>query len=55
MTPRDFTLARQPLGSQRAVAKLLGIGFRTLQRVESGEYGDPVPVKYQRMIAGLSS
>jgi hypothetical protein len=55
MTPTEFTAARQRHGSQRAVAVLIGIGFRTLQRVEDGTMGDPIPVKYERMIAGLSN
>lgn len=55
MTPQQFAYARDNIGSQRAVAKLLGIGFRTLQRIESGEYGDPIPVKYENMIRGLST
>lgn len=53
MTPATFRYHRERHGSQRAVAKELGIAFGTLQRVESGQYGDPVPLKYQRMIAGL--
>jgi transcriptional regulator with XRE-family HTH domain len=54
MTPQEFSYARFACGSQRAVAKLLGIGFRTLQRVESGEMGDPIPLKYERMVQGLT-
>lgn len=53
MTPAEYTAVRQRHGSQRTVAVLLGIGFRTLQRVEDGTMGDPIPVKYERMIVGL--
>lgn len=55
MTPAEFTAARQSHGSQRAVAKLLGIGFRTLQRIEDGTMDDPIPAKYAMMIAGLTA
>lgn len=55
MTPAEFTEQRKAHGSQRAVAALLGIGFRTLQRIEDGTMGDPIPAKYAMMIAGLSA
>lgn len=55
MTPAEFTEQRKRHGSQRAVAKMLGIGFRTLQRLEDGTTGDPVPAKYALMLKGLSS
>jgi hypothetical protein len=35
------------------VAATLGIGFRTLQRVEDGTTGDRVPAKYAHMVKGL--
>jgi transcriptional regulator with XRE-family HTH domain len=42
MTPAHFKSIRRELGlSQRAAARFLGIGFRTLQRYESGEYVVP--------------
>lgn len=53
MTPFVFHSFRRPYGSQRTVAKKLGIGFRTLQRIESGQYGDPIPEKYRRLILSL--
>jgi hypothetical protein len=55
MTPTEFTEQRKRHGSQRAVAVLLGIGFRTLQRIEDGTMDDPIPAKYAMMIAGLSA
>jgi hypothetical protein len=54
LTTTDFTSERKRHGSQRGVAKLLGIGFRTLQRIEGGTMGDPIPDKYAHMIKGLS-
>lgn len=53
MTPFGFHSIRKAHGSQRAVAKRLGIGFRTLQRIEAGQYDDPIPEKYAHMIRGL--
>jgi len=42
MTPARFKSIRHGTGlSQRAMARYLGIGFRTLQRYESGEYDIP--------------
>ncbi len=55
MTPNEFTALRQSHGSQRKVAVSLGIGFRTLQRVEDGTMGNPIPAKYAHMIRGLGS
>ncbi len=55
MSPLGFKTIRQAHGSQRAVSKLLGIGFRTLQRCEDGTNGDPVPLKFQNMLRGLPS
>lgn len=55
MTPNEFTALRQSHGSQRKVAARLGIGFRTLQRVEDGTMGDPIPEKYAMMLRGLST
>jgi hypothetical protein len=55
VTKAEFTAERQRHGSQRAVAVMLGIGFRTLQRVEDGTMGDPIPAKYAHMIKGLST
>lgn len=54
MTPTEYKTLRKALGSQRASSKRLGIGFRSLQRVEAGEYGDPIPVKFENMLNGLS-
>ncbi len=53
MTPFVFHSFRRAHGSQRAVAKKLGIGFRTIQRLEGGKLGDPVPDKYRRLILSL--
>lgn len=53
MTPLAFRLMREYFGSQRAVAKKLGIGFRTVQRIECGKLGDPIPDKYRRLILSL--
>lgn len=53
MTPSLFHFLRRTAGSQRAVATRMGIGFRTLQRIEAGTLGDPVPVKYQRLIRAI--
>ena len=55
MTPSTFRTLRTNHGSQRAVAKHLGIGFRTLQRLEDGTYGDPLPEKYAFMILGMQN
>jgi hypothetical protein len=55
MTPSEFTDQRKRHGSQRAVALTLGIGFRTLQRIEDSTMGDPIPAKYAHMIKGLAS
>jgi len=55
MTPAEFAEQRKRHGSQRAVAKMLGIGFRTLQRLEDGTTGDPIPAKYALMIGGLAA
>jgi transcriptional regulator with XRE-family HTH domain len=55
MTPSEFTAARKAHGSQRTVATRLGIGFRTLQRIEDGTMGDPIPAKYELMLKGLSA
>jgi hypothetical protein len=55
VTPSEFTEQRKRRGSQRAVAARLGIGFRTLQRVEDGTMGDPIPAKYAHMIKGLDA
>jgi hypothetical protein len=61
MTPAEFKALRQRLSghatanmAQRPAARLLGIGFRTLQRIELGEYGDPIPIKYALLIRGAS-
>jgi transcriptional regulator with XRE-family HTH domain len=54
MAPRGFHAIRQAHGSQRKVAARMGIGFRTLQRIESGEMGDPIPEKYANMIRGFA-
>lgn len=54
MTPIYFKHIRWQHGSQRSVAKRLGIGFRTLQRIEGGKLGDPVPLKYQTLLLSLS-
>lgn len=55
MTPADYRDARKAtLGlSQRKVAPLLGIHWRTIQQIEKGDYGDPVPLKYQRGMRDL--
>lgn len=53
MTPSEYKSHRLALGSQRASAKRLGIGFRTLQRIEDGTNGDPIPLKFENMILGL--
>jgi hypothetical protein len=55
VTRAEFIDQRKRHGSQRAVAVLLGVGFRTLQRVEDGTMGEPIPVKYEHMIKGLGS
>ena len=55
MTPSAFRTLRTSHGSQRAIAKELGIGFRTIQRLEDGTYGDPIPAKYANMIVGLGA
>jgi len=55
MTPTKFSDQRKRHGSQRLVAKKLGIGFRTLQRIEDGTMGDPIPAKYEHMIVGLDA
>lgn len=54
MSPDQFKSERGFHGSQRKVAARLGVGFRTLQRIEAGSMGDPVPVKYENMLRGLS-
>ena len=53
MTPLTFHSHRRAHGSQRKVAAQLGIGFRTLQRIEGGKLGDPIPNKYERLILSL--
>ena len=55
MTPATFAAIRRDHGSQRAVAKRLGIGFRTLQRIEAGTMGNPIPDKYAHMIRGITT
>jgi len=52
VTPATFTTLRQAIGPQRHAARILGIGFRTLQRLEAGELGDPLPLKYANLIRG---
>jgi predicted transcriptional regulator len=37
MTPQEYRLERQKRGSQQAVAKMLGVDYRTIQRREAGE------------------
>lgn len=55
MTPTAFATLRKSHGSQRAVALRLGIGFRSLQRIEKGVYGDPIPIKFANMLNGIST
>lgn len=54
MTRTAFAELRKEMGSQRKVAALLGVGIRTVQRIENGSLGDDVPTKYRRLILGLS-
>lgn len=57
MTRHDFANLRRSHGSQRAVAQRIGVGFRTLQRLESGTIANDegnVPDKYKHMILGLA-
>ncbi len=54
MTPTEFKTLRSTQGAQRPTAKRLGIGFRTLQRLEAGTYGNPIPVKYELAMLALS-
>jgi len=53
LTPLAFTTLRKAFGSQRSVSARLGIGYRTIQRVEMGQRGDPIPNKYERLILSL--
>lgn len=52
MTPSDFATLRKTHGSQRVMGPRLGVHWRTIQKIESGEFGDPVPVKYELMLRG---
>jgi transcriptional regulator with XRE-family HTH domain len=47
MTGSEYKLFREQLGSQQAVADLLGVDIRTIQRREAGD----VPVLYESALA----
>lgn len=55
MTPSEYALLRKFHGSQRAMGPRLGIDWRTVQRIEAGEMGDPVPLKYELALLGYAS
>lgn len=56
MTPDQAVRVRKLAGlAQPNAAVQLGIGLRTLQRIEAGTYGDPIPEKYRRLILTLRS
>ena len=37
MTPTDYKAERQKRGTQKAVAAMLGVDYRTIQRREAGD------------------
>ncbi len=53
MTPTESALLRKSHGSQRAMGPRLGIHWRTIQDVEKGRFGDPIPRKYELGLLGL--
>lgn len=53
MTPIEYATLRKSHGSQRAMGPRLGIHWRTIQCVEAGEFGDPIPKKYELAIRGF--
>lgn len=55
MSPADYQHNRKEVCglSQRKAAPLLGIHWRTIQEIEKGDYGNPVPLKYQRGMRDL--
>ena len=55
MSPADFAALRKSHGSQRAMGPRLGISWRTIQQIEKGGYGDPVPLKYELLLKGWIS
>jgi hypothetical protein len=50
--PRDYAALRKLHGSQRAMEARLGISWRTIQEIEAGNFGDPVPLKYELALRG---
>jgi DNA-binding XRE family transcriptional regulator len=55
MSPSQYAHNRKQVCnlSQRKAAPLLGIHWRTVQKIEKGEFGNPVPVKYERALRDL--
>lgn len=57
MTPAQFKAIRHSIGSQREVADMMGVNFRTVQRLESGHHNfiedGQVPNKYCQAILNL--
>lgn len=52
MTPTEYATLRKTQGSQRGMAPKLGVHWRTLQRLEKGDWGNPIPVKYELALRG---
>lgn len=53
MTPFRFRRIRRSIGTQRPVAAAMGVNVRTLQRIETGAMGNPIPEKYADAIRVL--
>lgn len=51
LTPAQYATLRRSIGPQRKVD--LGIHWRTIQGIEKGEYGNPIPRKYELGLLGL--
>lgn len=55
MSPAEYAALRKPHGSQRAMGPRLGIHWRTIQKIEKGDFGDPVPLKYELALKGYAA
>ncbi len=55
MSPHEYALLRKSHGSQRAMGPRLGIHWRTIQKIEGGEFGNPVPLKYELGLRGYAT
>lgn len=55
VSPAEYATLRKSHGSQRAMGPELGIHWRTIQKIEKGEFGDPVPTKYALALIGYAA